>query len=232
MRPAIFLDKDHTLIPDIPYNVDPERITLTPGAGEALCRLQNAGYALVVVSNQSGVARSLFPFSALAGVEEKVRQLLANYGVKLDGFFVCPHHPEGNHRDYAIDCSCRKPLPGLLYRAARSLELDLTHSWMVGDIWSDMAAGRGAGCRTILFTYHTDLARELPKSFPDHVAATFDEVAELILAHGQPARLTKRQLPKPGVRALAQPPMKSGNSGATYPVARRGLARSKKILSE
>ncbi len=227
MRPAIFLDKDHTLIPDIPYNVDPTRITLTPGAGEALCRLQEAGYALVVVSNQSGVARGLFPFSALAGVEEKVRQLLAGYGVELDGFFVCPHHPEGNTPDYAIDCSCRKPLPGLLYRAARILELDLTQSWMVGDIWSDMAAGRGAGCRTILFTYHTELARELPQSFPDHVAATFEEVADLILGQAQPVKTAHAQQLRPGVRALAPLPTKAGKGSTTYRFARRGLARTK-----
>jgi histidinol-phosphate phosphatase family protein len=219
MRPAIFIDKDHTLIPDIPYNVDPERITLTPGAGEALCRLQAAGYALVVVSNQSGVARGLFPVSALVGVEEKVRQLLAPYGVALDGFFFCPHHPEGNTRDYAIDCSCRKPLPGLLYRASRILELDLTRSWMVGDIWSDMAAGRAAGCRTILFTYHTELARELPRSFPDHTAATFDEAATLILAHAQAAESG------PSVPTLTPAATRKGS--ATYRFTRRTLARAR-----
>src|SRR5512135_594119 len=92
---AVFLDKDGTLIVDEPYNVDPERVELLPGVLEGLQKLQAAGYRLIVVTNQSGVARGLFPGSALLGVEERLRQLLAKAGVPLAGFYYCPHHPQG-----------------------------------------------------------------------------------------------------------------------------------------
>jgi D-glycero-D-manno-heptose 1,7-bisphosphate phosphatase len=181
MRPAIFLDKDHTLIPDLPYNVDPEKISLTPGVDRALPMLQQAGYAIVVVSNQSGVAKGFFPLSALQRVEEKLRHLLAQSGVRLDGFYCCPHHPEGTIAQYAFPCTCRKPQPGLLRKAAQELGLDMAHSWMIGDIWSDIEAGRAAGCKTILFTYHTDAAHELKTARPDYVATDFAQVAHIVL---------------------------------------------------
>src|SRR5579871_1015067 len=106
---AVFLDKDGTLIEDVPYNVDPDRIRLSVGAMEALQTLHDAGYQLVVVSNQSGVARGRFPEAALAEVEKRLRELLAAAGVPLAGFYYCPHHPAGHVAPYAVDCSCRKP---------------------------------------------------------------------------------------------------------------------------
>lgn len=183
MQPAIFLDKDHTLIPDIPYNVDPAKIRLTPGAGPALLALQQAGYALVVVSNQAGVAKGFFPVAALVDVQKRLNFLLGAYGVHLAGFYFCPHYPEGAVPAYAKRCACRKPAPGLLYQAADDLGLDLPCSWMVGDIWSDIDAGRAAGCTTVLFTYHTDAAKELQTACPDYVAADFAEVVRIILTH-------------------------------------------------
>jgi D-glycero-D-manno-heptose 1,7-bisphosphate phosphatase len=150
IRPAVFIDKDGTLVEDVPYNVDPARIALAPGAGEALRRLQAAGYALVVVSNQSGVARGYFPESALAAVEARIRELLAAEGAGIDAFLYCPHLPDGAVAAYAVRCGCRKPAPGLQLRAAEKLELDLPASWMVGDILDDVEAGNRAGCRTVL----------------------------------------------------------------------------------
>lgn len=147
---AVFLDKDGTLVENLPYNVDPERIRLTRGALEGLAELHAAGYLLVVVSNQSGVARGFFPESALAGVERRLRGLLGEAGLRLAGFYYCPHHPEGKVAAYARECECRKPHPGLLVQAARDLELDLEACWMVGDILDDVEAGRRAGCRTVL----------------------------------------------------------------------------------
>ena len=118
-RRAVFLDKDGTLVEDVPYNVDPRLVRLSPGAAPAARRLREAGYALIVVSNQSGVARGYFKRSALRAVEERLRSLLADAGVPLTGFYDCPHHPEGVVPQYAVTCKCRKPRPGLLLRAAR-----------------------------------------------------------------------------------------------------------------
>lgn len=183
MRRAVFLDKDGTLVEDVPYNVDPALIRLLPGAGEALRALQAAEFALVVVTNQSGVARGLFPESALGGVEARLRELLAREGVTLAGFLACPHHPDGSVPEYARECGCRKPGPGLLRRAAEELNLDLSASWMVGDILNDVEAGQRAGCRTVLL----DTGGETewvpgPQRTPHHTARTWAEVAAFILA--------------------------------------------------
>src|SRR5512138_359451 len=147
---AVFLDKDGTLVEDIPYNVDPERIRLADGALESLRILQDHGYRLIVVSNQSGVARGLFEEHELHAVRQKIRDLLAPAGVVLTDFYYCPHHPRGKVRKYAVDCFCRKPQPGMLYRAALEHDLRLSDSWMVGDILHDVEAGNRAGCKTIL----------------------------------------------------------------------------------
>src|SRR5437588_6461923 len=125
--PAVFLDKDGTLVEDVPFNVDPTRIRLAAGATQALRDLADAGYRLVVVSNQSGVARGLFAEGALRGVEGKLRELLGE--VSLAGFYYCPHHPGGTVAAYRRGCECRQPQPGLLQQAARELDLDLGVSW-------------------------------------------------------------------------------------------------------
>lgn len=147
---AIFLDKDGTLVKDVPYNVDPLRIRLMDGAAEALPALHAAGYQIFIVSNQSGVAHGYFQRSALWAVEKRLREMLADLGVPLRGFYYCPHHPDGQLRPYAVVCECRKPQPGMLLRAAREHRLDLARSWMIGDILDDVEAGRRAGCKSIL----------------------------------------------------------------------------------
>jgi D-glycero-D-manno-heptose 1,7-bisphosphate phosphatase len=148
--PAVFLDKDGTLVRDVPYNVDPARIELTPGAGPALRALAGAGFRLIAISNQSGVARGLFTEDALEGVVRRMGELLRAHGVALDDFLYCPHHPQGSVAAYAVSCSCRKPSPGLIHAAAARHKLDLARSWVVGDILDDVEAGRRAGCRTVL----------------------------------------------------------------------------------
>ena len=147
---AVFLDKDGTLVENVPYNVDPTRIVLTRGAAEGLRLLHNAGFALFVVSNQSGVARGYFPEYALLDVQERLTQLMSAAGVPLAGFLYCPHHPDGVITRYAIHCDCRKPAPGLLRRAAADRAVNLGDSWLVGDILDDVEAGVRAGCRTVL----------------------------------------------------------------------------------
>lgn len=137
---AVFLDKDGTLVDDVPYNVDPAKIVLATGAAKACAELTAAGFRLVVVTNQSGISRGLFDAHALVAVEARLRALLR---VPLAGFYHCPHGSQDG-------CTCRKPMPGMLTAAARDLDVDLATSWMVGDILNDVEAGRSAGCRTVL----------------------------------------------------------------------------------
>ncbi len=180
---AVFLDKDGTLVEDVPYNVNPELIVLAPEAGESLQRLHRRGFQIVIITNQSGVARGYFSESDLAPVEQHLRQQLAAYGVPLAGFYYCPHHPDGMVESYAIACSCRKPQPGLITKAAMELGLDLSQSWFVGDILHDVEAGRAAGCRTILINNGNETEWELsPQRLPHHLVDNLLEAAQVILA--------------------------------------------------
>jgi D-glycero-D-manno-heptose 1,7-bisphosphate phosphatase len=154
---AVFLDKDGTLVDNVPYNVDPARIVLARAAGAGLRLFKLLGFRLLVVSNQPGVALGYFGRAALDGVHAKLALLLQREGVRLDGFYYCPHRPGAGgaggasfEAGAALACSCRKPRPGLLLRAAAEHGIDLGASWMVGDILDDVEAGRRAGCRSIL----------------------------------------------------------------------------------
>lgn len=179
-RRAVFLDKDGTLVADIPYNVDPARIRLLPGVREALAQLHAAGYLLIVVSNQSGVAHGYFPEAALAGVWQELRRQVAP--VPLQGFYYCPHHPHGHVLRYSICCDCRKPQPGLLLRAAQEYGIDLAGSWLIGDILHDIEAGQRAGCRTLLLDQGNETEWQSgPCRTPHHVAATWPQAAAVIL---------------------------------------------------
>jgi histidinol-phosphate phosphatase family protein len=142
---AVFLDRDGTLLHLVPYLKDPERARLYDGVGEALRRLREAGARLVVVTNQSGVARGLMTRRDVAALHRRLEELLAEEGVRLDRIEVCYDHP-----DYTRACDCRKPEPGMLLRAARKLGIDLAGSWTIGDHGSDLVAGRAAGTRTAL----------------------------------------------------------------------------------
>jgi D,D-heptose 1,7-bisphosphate phosphatase len=179
---AVFFDKDGTLLEDVPYNVDPQKMQFSTGA-EAGLRLLAKEFRLVVVSNQSGVARGYFPEAALAGVERRLREMLADCGVRLDGFYYCPHHPSAAVANYATNCDCRKPMAGMLLRAARELDINLRRSWLVGDILDDVEAGRRAGCRTVLLDNgHETEWRRTPLRTPDRTAKHLHEAAQLILS--------------------------------------------------
>lgn len=179
---AIFLDKDGTLIPDIPYNVNPDLISLEDGAIKGLYALQSDGYLLIIISNQSGVAQGVFAEKALSGVHEKIVQLLKDNYINLDGFYYCPHHSSGSIQGYNIECACRKPKPGMILRAAQERNIDLSASWMIGDILNDVEAGNKAGCRTILIDNGNEtewIQNEWRK--PDYLAGNIIEAAEFIL---------------------------------------------------
>ncbi|CAN5508250.1 HAD-IIIA family hydrolase [soil metagenome] len=177
-RRAVFLDKDGTLVVDVPYNVDPERMVLAPGAATGARALHEAGYALIGVSNQSGVARGLFLESALGEVEARLCALLAAAGAPLLDFLYCPHHPEGVVPRYSMACACRKPGPGMIERASTEHGIDLARSWLVGDILDDVEAGRRAGCRTVLIDNGSETEwRKGPQREPDFIVADMSEAA-------------------------------------------------------
>jgi histidinol-phosphate phosphatase family protein len=178
LRPAVFLDKDGTLIEDVPYNVDPVLVTLSPGAGQGLRRLAALGFRLLVVSNQPGLAMGRFGEAALHAAWRQLQRLAWDEGVRLEGFYYCPHHPDGG-------CGCRKPEPGLLLDAAREHDIDLAASWMIGDILNDIEAGRRAGCRTVLIDngHETEWERG-PMRTPDLIAPDIDMAARMVGAVG------------------------------------------------
>lgn len=147
-RPAVFLDRDGTVTEPRHYPSSPSDLVLQPGVADALRELQHLGVALVLVTNQSGLARGFFTWHDLTAMHAHLCDLLGVSGVRLDGIYVCPHHPEGTVAGLAVRCGCRKPEGGLLFQAAEELGLDLERSWMVGDFASDVLAGHRAGCRT------------------------------------------------------------------------------------
>lgn len=175
-RKAVFIDRDGTLTEPRHYPCCPDDLVLQPDIGPPLRALQHAHWALVVVTNQSGVARGLFTANALETMHERLGALLASHGVRLHGIYACPHHPDGTVPGYRGPCSCRKPAPGMLHQAAHDLELDLTRSWTVGDSPCDIAAGRTAGTRTALVGTHPR-GRQLP----DAHCATTAEALHLVL---------------------------------------------------
>ncbi|HTS17850.1 MAG TPA: D-glycero-beta-D-manno-heptose 1,7-bisphosphate 7-phosphatase [Verrucomicrobiae bacterium] len=140
---AVFLDRDGTITRDSSYIGAVEQIVLIPGAVAALKQLQDAGYKLFVVTNQSGVGRGYFSHEAVEAIHAHLDAQFAPAGVRLNRYYVCPHHPEDN-------CDCRKPKPKFLLDAAREYDLDLPHCFMVGDRPGDIEAGVNAGTRTIL----------------------------------------------------------------------------------
>jgi D-glycero-D-manno-heptose 1,7-bisphosphate phosphatase len=182
MEAAVFLDKDGTLIPDIPFNTDPDLIDINENSAEGLMSLYKRGYKLIVVSNQSGIACGYFPEEAMIAVENKLRCLLQDKGIILTGYYFCPHYVNGIIDEYAVDCYCRKPLPGMLLHAAGVNDIDLSESWMIGDILNDVEAGNRAGCKTILIDNGNE-TEWLPGEFrnPTMVCHNINEAASCIL---------------------------------------------------
>lgn len=176
-RPAVFLDRDGTIIVDAGYLRRADQVCFLAGAGEALAKIKTHGFALVLISNQSGIGRGLITAAEAELVHQAVVARLAEYGVRLDGVFYCPHTP-------ADQCRCRKPSPEMLRQAAKELDLDLTRSFMIGDKASDIEAGKRAGCRTILLVpgdSESGLPFSKDQARTDFVARHWTEVLQHLL---------------------------------------------------
>ncbi|HEX9342956.1 MAG TPA: HAD family hydrolase [Actinomycetota bacterium] len=175
MRPAVFLDRDGTLVEEVSYLHEPDKVALVDGALPALRRLADARFALVVVSNQAGVARGYYRERDVEAVHGRLQALLAAGGVALDGIWYCPHHPDGTVAGYARACRCRKPGAGMLEAAAVALRLDLAASWLVGNNPSDVGAARAAGVAPLYVTTGRASGETPPPgvaAFPTLAAAT------------------------------------------------------------
>ena len=183
-RPAVFLDRDGTMIGEVDYLRSVEQLRLLPGVAGAVRRLNEAGFAVVVTTNQSGVARGLLTEGDLDRIHEQLRQRLVRRGARLDGLYYCPHHPEAKVARYRRECGCRKPSPEMLQRAAAELDLDLKQSFAVGDSERDVEAGRRAGCRTVLV--RTGYGKRAEAGLgeadrPDHIADDLASAVEWVL---------------------------------------------------
>ncbi|UCE98736.1 MAG: HAD family hydrolase [Planctomycetota bacterium] len=200
---AIFLDRDDTLIEDPGYINHPDQVKLLDGVTEALAELKAMGYKLIVVSNQSAVARGIVSEKVLGQIHDRLKQLLAEKGTSLDRIYYCPYHPDGVIPKYRKESDWRKPNPGMLLTAADELNLDLGQSWVVGNSDSDIQAGLRAGCKTILIDHPSHYKRpESGKSNPDYRAVNMKEAVNIIKKHlrssGDHTIQTQPAPPEPG----------------------------------
>jgi D-glycero-D-manno-heptose 1,7-bisphosphate phosphatase len=181
-KPALFLDRDGTLIEERSYLAHADEVSLLPGAAAAVERMRRAGFVCVVVTNQSGVGRALLTLAQMHAVNNEMQRQLRKAGTQLDGLYFCTYAPVGNDKT-VIEHPDRKPGPGMLLRASLELGLDLPASWVVGDSVSDVLAGRHAGCRgQILVRTGHDLTEALAFLGNDAVVAKdLAEAADLIL---------------------------------------------------
>jgi D,D-heptose 1,7-bisphosphate phosphatase len=178
VRKAVFIDKDGTLIPNIPYNVHPDKITIDNETIEGLRLLKEENFLLIVISNQAGIAKGYFEEKDLEPVWNKISALLQKSGLNMDAFYYCPHEPNGTVKHYAIECDCRKPLPGMILKAASELKIDPSQSWMVGDILNDVEAGNRSGCSTILIDNGNETEWTMNEvRTPDFIATSFLQAA-------------------------------------------------------
>lgn len=180
-RPAIFLDKDGTVLKDVPYNVDPVLMQFAPGAQAGLQRLGRLGLPLIIISNQPGIGMGLIRRDDLLVVKQHLASMFQAAGACLAGFYYCPHHPQAKAAHYAYACDCRKPAPGLLRQAALQRHIDLEASWFVGDILDDVEAGKRAGCKTVLLDNGNETRWELGAwRTPERVEADLDGASQWI----------------------------------------------------
>lgn len=168
---AVFIDRDGTMAKDVNYCRQPEDFVLFPNTARAIKLLNEHGFKVIVVTNQSGIARGYFTEGTLAQIHKKMKQELAEEGARVDGIYYCPHHPDDN-------CDCRKPKPKLVLQAAREHDIDLKQAFVVGDLSMDIELGKAAGCKTILLS---NSPQEDSGVSPDYIASDLLEAARYVL---------------------------------------------------
>ena len=163
LAPTVFLDRDGTLIEEVGYLSHLDRIVLYPWSIESVKLLNRAGFKVVVVTNQAGVARGLFDEDFIDEAHRFLDQKFGDGGATIDKFYYCPHHPEASVEAYRCECDCRKPKAGMLWKAAQELQLELSHSFVIGDRLSDLRLGPAVGAKSVLVRtgYGETTAREL-----------------------------------------------------------------------
>jgi D-glycero-D-manno-heptose 1,7-bisphosphate phosphatase len=184
-RRAVFIDRDGTISEEVGYVNHPSRYRVFPYAAEAIKLLNEAGWLAVLVTNQAGVARGYFSEDVIGAVHTLLARELETGGARLDAIYYCPHHPSVGEPPYRFDCDCRKPRPGLVRRAAVDLDIDIAHSWMVGDRYGDTELARNAGLRAafVLSGYgrgEWEYQRGAWRHQPDLVAENLLEAVRLI----------------------------------------------------
>jgi D-glycero-D-manno-heptose 1,7-bisphosphate phosphatase len=181
MKRAVFIDRDGTINVEKEYLYLSEELEFIPGAAKAIRLLNEAGFLVVVVTNQSGVARGYYTEEDVHQLHRYIASQLEQVGSRVDSWFYCPHHPSGRG-SYALPCRCRKPQPGMLLEAARRFDIDLETSVMIGDKLVDVEAGRAAGCRSILV--RTGYGREEENRLPAGIEVFDDLLAAAELVTG------------------------------------------------
>ena len=174
-RKAVFLDRDGTIIHHIPYLSNPDQLRLLPNTADSLKKIRNAGFLVILVTNQSGITRGYLTEERLQLIHERLNNLLEEGKARLDAIFYCQHHPDDN-------CYCRKPKPGMLLMAAEEYNIDLKKSYIIGDDPKDVEAGSLAGCNTVLISKDANLL--LPVS-PSFLAERLSSATEWLLAHAK-----------------------------------------------
>ena len=206
---AIFLDRDGTLIQDPGYLSDPDQVELLGGVAEALVEFKALGYQLIVVSNQSAVARGIVTEKVLGQIHSRLKQLLAEKGAYLDQIYYCPYHPDGVIPKYRKEDGLRKPNPGMLLLAADEMDIDLSQSWIIGNSSRDVDAGLRANCKTILLDSPThDKVIEPGQAKPDYRAVNMKEAINIIKKHHRSSPKSDHQAPPaptPQNKASSQP---------------------------
>lgn len=186
---AIFLDRDGTINEEVGYLDRPERLRIIPAAFDAIRLINQSGMKAVVISNQSGVARGFFTQERVREINALIQNNLQQRGAFIDRFYFCPHHPTEGAALYKKDCDCRKPQPGMLYQAARELEIDLARSYMIGDRYLDMETAGRAGVRGVLVLTGCGRQeakgegpdRETADNRPEHIASDILEAVRWIM---------------------------------------------------
>ena len=179
---AVFLDRDGTIIEDSGYINSPEQIKFIPGSIEAIKKLNEAGYKVVIISNQAGIARELLSENMLQTIDKIIHREVLSGGGHIDASYYCPHHPEHGVYPYKQDCECRKPHPGLIKKAVKDQDLELAGSFMGGDKSSDIETGKRAGVKTVFVrTGHGQNEEKKLKEKPDHIANNLPEAVRWIL---------------------------------------------------